>query len=329
VDAASGPIVVLTALDLEYQAVRAYLTELRRFSHPTGTVFETGWLGAGPAEIVIAVTGAGNPGAAVLAERAIAMFEPRALLFVGVAGTLKNDVDLGDVVVATKVYGYHGGKAEDDGFMARPRAWDAPHELDQLARVIARTRSWSHYLALGPEEHVPRVHFAPVAAGEVLLNSRVTPLAEQLRRSYNDAAAIEMESAGISQAGHLNRDLPTLTIRGISDRADGAKHDADQAGWQPTAARHAAAFALALAADLIAQSPGVLDAASEERRRHHARIRGEREPVRDGGMGREGLRRSAEADDKFASEIVVQNVNADVSIVGKADIENLNVGRHE
>lgn len=90
------------------------------------------------------------------------------------------------------------------------------------------------------------MHFRPIAAGEVVLNSRTSPLAEQLRRTYNDAAAIEMESAGVFGAGHLNRSWPVLTIRGISDRADGAKHIADKAGLQTVAAANAAAFAFAL-----------------------------------------------------------------------------------
>jgi hypothetical protein len=103
-----------------------------------------------------------------------------------------------------------------------------------------------------------------MAAGEVVLNSRDTPLARQLHRNYNDAAAIEMESAGIAQVSGLTRSLPVLTIRGISDKADGAKHGADQAGWQPAAAANAAAFALALAAELCAIKPSIPDAAEPQ-----------------------------------------------------------------
>jgi nucleoside phosphorylase len=247
----AGPVLVLTALDLEYQAVRAHLTGLQHCSHPAGTLFEMGRLPTGGA-LTIAATGEGNPGAAVLAERAISMFSPRALLFVGVAGALKNDISLGDVVVATKIYACQGGKEENGEFLARPHSWAAPHELEQLARHINRTQSWVRHLADRPDrpDRPPAVHFKPVAAAEGLLNSRAAPLARRLHRFYNDAVAIEMESAGMAQAGHHNHRLPVLTIRGISDRADGAKQDADQAGWQLTAAAHAAAFAVTLAAEL-------------------------------------------------------------------------------
>jgi adenosylhomocysteine nucleosidase len=246
----SDTVVMLVALDLEYQAVRRHLTGLHPHRHPAGTLFEVGQLPGGRGRVAIAVTGEGNRGAAVLTERAITEFQPAALLFIGVAGGLKDDIGLGDVVVGTKVYAYHGGKDEDTGFLARPAAWPAPYALEQLARYIARNRSWHRLLAPDARRHPPAVHLKPIAAGEVTLNSRTTPLAQQLHRNYNDAVAIEMESAGVAQAGHLNGSLPVLTVRGISDKADGGKHLADEKGWQPIAAANAAAFAVSLAVEL-------------------------------------------------------------------------------
>jgi len=250
------PVVVLTALDLEYQAVRAHLTGLRTRSHPQGTLFETGHLPGSDEAIAIALTGEGNTGAAVLTERAMSMFEPRAILFVGVAGALKDDIELGDVVVATRVYAYHGSKEEDEGVSTRPRAWEAPHELEQLAHYIARSGSWAGSSPAAAAGRPPVVHFKPIAAGEVLLASRLTETAQRLRRVFNDAAAIEMESAGVSQASQLHRSLPALIIRGISDLADGSKHALDKGGWQPRAAANAAAFAVALAAEILARDTG-------------------------------------------------------------------------
>jgi nucleoside phosphorylase/tetratricopeptide (TPR) repeat protein len=248
-----GPvIVVLTALELEHRSIRQWLGQCRRVDHPSGTVFEVGRPPRGRGRIALAVTGEGNTAAAVLAERAIALFRPRALMFVGVAGALRDDIELGDVVVATKVYAYHGGAMQPDGFRARPRSWEAPHQLDQLARLVSRSDAWTALLPA--EAGRPRVHFRPIAAGEVLLNARDDPLSAQLRHTYGDAVAIEMESAGMAQAAHLNGALPVLTVRGISDKADGHKHAADGDGWQPAAAGHAAAFALAVVAELFPAS---------------------------------------------------------------------------
>ncbi|MCZ7424116.1 5'-methylthioadenosine/S-adenosylhomocysteine nucleosidase [Micromonospora sp. WMMA1949] len=243
----SADVVVLAALPLEYDAVRKHLQNLTRSSHPaTGTQFEVGSLPGGPSRVAIAVLGPGTTDAALLAGQAIESFDPRAILFVGIAGALHDDLQLSDVVAATKVYSYHGGSVTDDGFRARPRSYDADHELLQRAYAVAREQF------SGPSN--PKIHFRPVAAGEVVLNSRTQPLADQLRTHYNDAAAIEMESAGMARAGHMHR-KPTLTVRGISDRADGAKAIVDAAGWQPRAARHAADFAMAVIADFLSAPP--------------------------------------------------------------------------
>ena len=184
----------------------------------------------------------------MLTERAIAEFAPSALLFVGVAGALWPDINLGDVVVATHVYAYHGGTSEDDGFKARPRVWEIAHEPDQIARHLYRQRTWARRLPEGAA--VPKVRFGPIAAGEVVQDSGISAHAQWIRQTYNDALAIEMEAAGVSQAGHLNRSLPTIVVRGISDRADGTKVTSDGADWQARAVANAAAFATALAQEL-------------------------------------------------------------------------------
>jgi adenosylhomocysteine nucleosidase len=238
-------IVILTALELEHAAVRTHLENVRPYRHPSGTLFDIGAvIGHPDAQVALAVIGAGNATAAALTERAIAEFQPSTVLFVGVAGGLRDWLSLGDVVVATRVYGYHGGRAETDEFLARPRAWDMPHHIEQLARHVART-PWSR----GRLPATPTVHFDPIAAGEVVLNSTNSPLARQIHTNYNDAIAVEMESAGVAHAGHLNMATPTATVRGISDLVN-AKDDTDLDGWQPIAARNAAAFAVALTTEL-------------------------------------------------------------------------------
>jgi hypothetical protein len=70
-------------------------------------------------------------------------------------GSLKDDVRIGDVVVATRV----------------------------------------------------AVHFKPIAAGEVVLDSRDSALALRLRSTISDAAAIDLESAGVWFRGQSRRQL--------------------------------------------------------------------------------------------------------------------------
>lgn len=243
----SSPVVILTALNLEYDAVRSRLTDLRVHRHPAGTRFEVGRLGG--CRVALGLVGKGNHPAAVLAERAMAEFSPAAVIFVGVAGALWPSIRLGDVVVASQVYAYHGGTSEDDGLKARPKAWEIPHGAGQIAQHLARSGEWFRGQ---PGDAAPRVHFAPIAAGEIVQDSAVSEQARWVRQHYNDAVAIEMEAAGVAQAGHLNRALPVVVVRGISDRADGTKTATDGENWQPRAVAHAAAFATALAQELVA-----------------------------------------------------------------------------
>ncbi len=236
-------VVVLTALDVEYQAVREHLVDVVSVAHPAGTLFEIGRLGQSSGRVAIGLTGSGNTNAAVLAERSIAMLRPRALFFVGIAGALHDDLALGDVVFASKVYAYQGGRVDDRGFHAAPDAWHPDHALDQTAHRLARTGEWRTRLPDGDDR---RVVLRPVAAGEVVLNSAKSDLRTQLDSHYADAAAIEMESAGAARAGQLNGALPTIVVRGISDRADGRKYAMDAGGHQGRAMVGASAFAAAL-----------------------------------------------------------------------------------
>jgi nucleoside phosphorylase len=241
-------VVLLTAFNIEYTAVRQMLTNVRVHRHKRGTRFEVGTVSGSQCQLALGLTGKGNNPAAVLAERAIQEFSPVAVVFVGVAGALWDATPLGDVVMATHVYAYHGGTSEDDGLKARPRSWEASHEIAQIAAHLDRAGDWVNRVPPGADR--PRVHFGAVAAGEIVQNSRISHEAKWIREHYNDALAIEMEAAGVAQAGHLSG-APVAIVRGISDRADGTKGSASDKTAQPRAATNAAAFAVRLAEELI------------------------------------------------------------------------------
>lgn len=222
-------VAILTALPLEYEAVRTRLGELENHVHPQGTRAKVGRLAGTPWHVALVRIGEKSLNAAVLTERVVNWLQPEGVIFVGVAGSLKKDVRIGDVVVATKVVAYQGGKQAKDGFHIRPDAWHASHALEGAA-----------FDALGT-----KAHFKPIAAGDVVLDDDASTLAEHIRHHYNDAVAIEMEANGISHAAELSRRVDALIIRGISDLANGLKSEADASGSQVRAAANAAEAALA------------------------------------------------------------------------------------
>lgn len=225
---------VLTALPLEYAAVRAHIEERRERTHRDGTRIEQGRLPGTAWQVALAELGVGADRAAALTTQLIDWLRPEAVFFVGVAGGLKDDVEIGDVVVGTQVYKIHGGKQTPEGFLVRPKSLPGSHALEQAARFAVRDM---------PDV---RPHFAPIATGAVLLADADSEMAHFIRGNYNDAAAIEMEGYGATQAAHLNGRLDSLVVRGISDHANADKHAADAAGSQPLAAKQAAAVTVAV-----------------------------------------------------------------------------------
>jgi nucleoside phosphorylase len=225
---------VLTALPLEYAAVRAHVEQREELVHRDGTRVERGRLSGTAWQVALAELGMGAERAAALTTQLIDWLRPQAVFFVGVAGGLKDDIGIGDVVVGTQVYEIHGGKQTPEGFLVRPQALPGSHALEQAARSAVRDM---------PDV---RAHFLPIATGDVVLADAGSAIARHLRRHYNDAGAIEMEGSGALRAAHLNGGLDALVIRGVSDRADADKHRADASGSQELAARQAASVTVAV-----------------------------------------------------------------------------------
>jgi nucleoside phosphorylase len=242
--------VILTALPVEYLAVQKFLTGLRDVVHPLGTVYEQGiFAGDGFAwDVVIAQVGAGITKAAIAAERAISNFKPDVLLFVGIAGGLKDDVEIGDVVAATKVYGYESGKVTSEGFLTRPDAGQSAFALVERAKAEARKGDW---LKRGEIAGEPKVVVGSIAAGDKVLADTDSEIFKLLRSAYNDAIAVEMEGYGFLSAVFAYPEIKAIVIRGISDMVEG-KNDPEVGGKEKNrhqkASNHASAFAFELLA---------------------------------------------------------------------------------
>jgi hypothetical protein len=137
IGAAKQCVVILTALGVETEAVLRQLGEWAD-EDVGGTVFHRGCFGKW--DIAVVEVGAGNTRAASVGMRALEHFGPRLALFIGVAGGVK-DVKIGDVVVATKVYGYESGKDEERGFKPRPELGESAHAIESRARASAGART--------------------------------------------------------------------------------------------------------------------------------------------------------------------------------------------
>jgi adenosylhomocysteine nucleosidase len=238
--------VVLTALGLEWSAVARHLNNMREVRHPdAGTLYVIGELATtlGALRIALAETGAGNASAAIESERALALFSPRWLLFVGVAGGLK-DVTIGDVVAASKVYLYESGKAGTE-LRSRPELVNCAHSLVQRAKALVRDGTGWLRRAGEVTGISARAYIGAIAAGEKVVASSTSTVHALLRDRFGDALAVEMEGYGALRATLARRAVEAIVVRGISDLID-EKAAADASGSQERAAANAAAFAMEL-----------------------------------------------------------------------------------
>jgi nucleoside phosphorylase/translation initiation factor 2B subunit (eIF-2B alpha/beta/delta family) len=260
--------VIFTALQVEHDAVCSHLKNVKQVEHPKGSIYERGSFSSGDQtiEIGIAEIGEGNEQTALEVERAIEYFKPSIILFVGVAGGIKKGVKHGDVVVASKVYLYESGKA-DETFKARPQTLSPNYKTFNKVKVLARSNDWIKYFNEKLPNPLPNVFVKPIASGSKVVNSTLSETYKLIKKVYEDSLAVEMEGYGFFKAANANTQVDAIAIRGISDLIDD-KEIADEKGFQEIASFHASVFAFYILANLFNEP---LDEKDEEKKVHNAR----------------------------------------------------------
>jgi len=248
--------VIVTALPVEYQAVRECLDGPLTDHDERGTVYEVGTLAGvrGGWHVATAVTGPGSTNAGLVLDRVISSFDPEVAIFVGVAGGRK-DVRRGDVVVADAVYDYEAGKSSLDEYQPRMRTHLPAHHTLQRAFLVAGENQWQRRIRPGYPGPLPTALVKPIVTGGKVVAHDRSEVARLIDRYASDAVAIEMEGYGFLAGAHLNPGMGALVIRGISDLLAGKDPAADEY-WQPIASRNAAAFAVELL-DRLGSQPSV------------------------------------------------------------------------
>jgi nucleoside phosphorylase len=230
---------IVTAIQPEYQAVSQRLRGVKEERDRNGTVYGVGsfrqW------RVGVAQTGPGQHEATAVTGLGISHFNPDIVLFVGVAGGVK-DVKLGDVVASSRIRYYERGV---DAKQFKPREVGGPvsYELEQLAKAIARRRNW---LPVDTNPSKPAAFVAPIATGEKVVRRMRGLVATWIGQHFSDVLAVEMEGAGFLESLRVHQ-TPGLVVRGISDLLQN-KTEADKAGWQVKAAKNAARFGFDLLA---------------------------------------------------------------------------------
>jgi nucleoside phosphorylase len=249
---------LLTTVEHESHAVKAHLVETEILIGKKGALYEFGRFPdpAGDWLVVHAITQQGNSDAGLAAQKAYQEFgDFDVQMFVGVAGSLKDDIPIGSVVIGNYVYNGHSAKVGDSETFARPHGLAAAPELLNAARGLIHIGDWRTLIRASADTELPNTadypcNFPPLAiikgvvSGEEVVASDQSERYAWIRLHFNDCGAIDMEGWGVMNAGH-HENAPSIIVRGISDMCVGKDHAKDKL-HQPIAAAHAAAFAFSI-----------------------------------------------------------------------------------
>ena len=157
-------------------------------------------------------SGIGKVNAAVCTQILATYFHVDHIINTGVAGSLKNEINIGDVVISTDALQHDmdaTGFGYEPGVIPRMKVSDfiADENLRKLAVKACREAG----LQIG-------VHEGRIVSGDQFISDHAVK--ERIVKQFGGYCT-EMEGAAIAQAAYLN-DIPFLIIRAISDKADGS-----------------------------------------------------------------------------------------------------------
>ena len=217
---------IIGAMELEVETLKSKMTITQRLEKASmefleGTLNDT--------DVVIVQSGIGKVNAGICAQILCDLFGVTHIINTGVAGSLKAEIDIGDIVLSTDavhhdmdvtIFGYKLGEVPQIGC----QTFTASQTLLELAEKICKQ--------VNPDIHVFR---GRVASGDQFISDKAVK--DRIISNFGGYCT-EMEGASIAQAAYLNH-VPFLIIRAISDKADDSA-EMDYPTFERAAAAHSA-----------------------------------------------------------------------------------------
>ena len=181
----------------------------------------------GGQQVVVVRSGIGKVNAGICTQILADVFQVNAVINTGIAGSLKVEINIGDIVLSTDTM-QHDVDAREFGYeigqvpRMDTRTFPADDRLRETALQVCRK--------VNPEI---QVFEGRVASGDQFVADKET---KEKIIANTQAYCTEMEGAAIGQAAYLNG-IPYLVIRAISDKADDSAH-MDYPAFEKEAIRH-------------------------------------------------------------------------------------------
>lgn len=178
-------------------------------------------------EAVVVRSGIGKVNAAVCSQILADTYQVKAIINTGIAGSLRNEINIGDVVLSTDTV-QHDMDATGFGYAVGqiPRMDVFSFPADQGLLTLAAECCSREIPEIG-------VHTGRVVSGDQFISDKEKK--KWLIETF-DGYCTEMEGAAIAQTAYLNQ-IPYLVIRAISDKADDSA-EMDYAEFEAAAIEH-------------------------------------------------------------------------------------------
>lgn len=224
---------IIGAMDEEVAKIKEEMTDVT-VTTVAGMDFYQGKLGSRDAVVVRSGIGKVNAGMCtqILADR----FAISAVINTGIAGSLRNEINIGDIVLSTDTV-QHDMDASGFGYKVGqiPRVDTYSFPADETLRNLALECN----KAVNPEI---QAFTGRVVSGDQFISDKAK---KQWLIENFDGSCTEMEGAAIAQAAYLNG-IPYLVIRAISDKADDSA-GMDYQVFEEQAIRHSVNLLLEMA----------------------------------------------------------------------------------
>jgi len=198
-------ILILTAMQQEYEAVVSNMSTHHQYekygiSIVEGYLFEK--------HCIVAISGVGKVASAFTAQYLLNLYQPKFVIFTGVAGALNPEYQIGDIVIARDTV-QHDMDGRGLGF---PRG-EVPYSgqrffnSDKQLLDIAEKTQCAHIV------HIGRV----LTGDQFITNKEQTIYSYMLEELQGDA--VDMEGASVAYVCKKH-DTPFILVRTISDKAN-------------------------------------------------------------------------------------------------------------
>ena len=222
---------ILGAMDEEVALLKASLDNLKETQWKHLTFYEGSLSGM---DVVLVKCGIGKVAAAIATAVLIEQYAPDAVVNTGSAGGFDKNLNIGDLVIASHVI-HHDADLTHFGY-----------KLGQCAGMPEDYRCDEHLMTAASRAAADIENLQSttglICTGDAFIGS--DEAVAELRASFPDMKAVEMEGAAIGQTCHM-LNTPFLVIRSLSDIA-GKTSSVSFKEYLDTAAKHSAQLVMAM-----------------------------------------------------------------------------------